>query len=93
MFWQIVAALFRPGHAFNKAVLLYSPTGSNSKGTLLELLRNLVGVDRAATLAISDFGSPFLPDALRSALCVLSDEGDVGDFTRRSGVYKAWITH
>lgn len=93
LFWQIVAALFRPGHAFNKAVLLYSPTGSNGKGTFLELLRNLVGADRAATLSISDFGGPFLPDTLRGAFCVLSDENEVGDFLRRAGVFKAWITH
>lgn len=93
LFWQIIAALFRPGHAFNKAVLLYSPTGSNGKGTFLELLRNLVGADRAATLSISDFGGPFLPETLRSAFCVLSDEGEVGDFLRRSGVFKAWVTH
>ncbi|WP_311777640.1 DNA primase family protein [Trueperella abortisuis] len=93
LFWQIVAALFRPGHSFNKAVLLYSPTGSNGKGTFLELLRNLVGAERAATLSISDFSNPFLPETLRSAFCVLSDEGEVGDFLRRSGVFKAWVTH
>lgn len=93
LFWQIVAALFRPGHAFNKAVLLYSPTGSNGKGTFLELLRNLVGAERAATLSISDFGEPFLPETLRGAFCVLSDENEVGDFLRRAGVFKAWITH
>lgn len=93
LFWQIIAALFRPGHAFNKAVLLYSPTGSNGKGTFVELLRNLVGSERAATLSISDFGGPFLPETLRHAFCVLSDENEVGDFLRRAGVFKAWITH
>lgn len=93
LFWQIIAALFRPGHAFNKAVLLYSSTGSNGKGTFVELLRNLVGAGRAATLSISDFGGPFLPKTLRSAFCVLSDENEVGDFLRRAGVFKAWVTH
>ena len=93
LFWQIIAALFRPGHAFNKAVLLYSSTGSNGKGTFVELLRNLVGAGRAATLSISDFGEPFLPETLRSAFCVLSDENEVGDFLRRAGVFKAWVTH
>lgn len=93
LFWQIIAALFRPGHAFNKAVLLYSSTGSNGKGTFVELLRNLVGAERAATLSISDFGGPFLPETLRHTFCVLSDENEVGDFLRRAGVFKAWITH
>lgn len=93
LFWQIIAALFRPGHSFNKAVLLYSPTGSNGKGTFVELLRHLVGAERAATLSISDFGGPFLPDTLRNAFCILSDENEVGDFLRRAGVFKAWVTH
>ena len=46
LFWQIIAALFRPGHTFNKAVLLYSATESNGKGTFVELLRSLVGAGR-----------------------------------------------
>ena len=91
--WEIIAALFRPGHSFDKAVLLYSPTGSNGKGTFVELLRNLVGVERAATLSMSDFGKEFLPEALRSAFCVLSDENEVGSYMKVAGTLKAWITH
>jgi len=93
LFWQIIAALFRPGHAFNKAVLLHSPTGSNGKGTFVELLRNLVGAKRVATLSMSEFGDRFLPEKLRSAFAVLSDENEVGDFVRRAGAFKAWVTH
>ena len=93
LFWQAIAALFRPGHSFDKAVLLYSPTGSNGKGTFVELLRNLVGVERAATLSMSDFGKEFLPEALRSAFCVLSDENEVGSYMKVAGTLKAWITH
>lgn len=93
LFWQTIAALFRPGHSFDKAVLLYSPTGSNGKGTFVELLRNLVGVERAATLSMSDFGKEFLPEALRSAFCVLSDENEVGSYMKVAGTLKAWITH
>ena len=93
LFWEIIAALFRPEHPFQKAALLYSPTGSNGKGTFLELLRHLVGVDRVATLSISDFGEQFLPEALCSAFAVLSDENEVGDFLRKAGAFKAWVTH
>lgn len=93
LFWQIIAALFRPDHPFNKAVLLYSPTGSNGKGTFVELLRSLVGAERVATLSMSDFSEQFLPEELRSAFCVLSDENEVGDYMKRAGAFKAWITH
>lgn len=93
LFWQIIAALFRPGHSFGKAILLYSPTGSNGKGSFLELLRNLVGVDRVATLSMSDFGKSFLPPSLLNCFAVLSDENRVGDFMRDSSKLKAWVTH
>lgn len=93
LFWQIIFALFRPGHSFGKAVLLYSPTGSNGKGTFLELLRNLVGVDRVATLSMSDFGKSFLPPSLLNCFAVLSDENRVGDFMRDTSKLKAWVTH
>ena len=93
LFWEIIAALFRPDHPFNKAMLLYSPTGSNGKGSFVELLRNLVGVERVATLSLSDFGKEFLPPKLLSAFCVLSDENKVGDFMRDASTLKAWVTH
>ena len=93
LFWQIIAALFRPDHPFNKAALLYSPTGSNGKGTFVELLRNLVGSERVATLSMSEFGETFLPETLRSAFCVLSDENEVGDYMKKAGAFKAWVSH
>lgn len=93
LFWETIAALFRPDHSFDKAVLLYSPTGSNGKGTFVELLRNLVGAERVATLSIADFSKPFLPEELRSAFCVLSDENEVGYYLKEAGPFKAWVTH
>ena len=93
LFWETIAALFRPDHSFDKAVLLYSPTGSNGKGTFVELLRNLVGAERVATLSIADFSKPFLPEELRSAFCVLSDENEVGYYLKEAGAFKAWVTH
>lgn len=93
LFWQVIAALFRPDHPFDKAVLLYSSTGSNGKGTFLELLRHLVGVDRVATLSMSGFGKPFLPPSLLNCFAVLSDENKVGDFMRDASTLKAWVTH
>lgn len=93
LIWQVIAALFRPNHPFNKAVLLYATSGSNGKGTFLELLRHLVGPERVATLSMSEFGDRYLPEKLRSAFAVLSDENEVGDFVRRAGALKSWVTH
>lgn len=93
LLWQVIAALFYPNHAFGKAILLYSPTGSNGKGTYLELLRNLVGVDRVASLSMSDFGDSYVPDSLSDCFAVLSDENEVGNFMRKAAAIKSWVTH
>jgi poxvirus D5 protein-like len=93
LLWEVVAALFRPNHSFDKAVLLVSESGSNGKGTFLELLRNLVGAKRVASVPMEKFGADFLPEKLISSFCVLSDENDVGAFMRSMSNFKAWVTH
>lgn len=77
LLWEVVAGLFRPGHAFETTILLYSESGSNGKGTYLEILHNLAGVERVAALSPSNFESRFLPSSLTDSFAVLSDESDV----------------
>lgn len=85
--------LFRPGHAFETAILLYSESGSNGKGTYLEMLHNLAGVERVATLSPSDFESRFLPSSLTGSFAVLSDESDVDGYLEKAKIFKSWLSH
>lgn len=93
LLWQVIAAMFFPNHPFKKAVLLYATSGSNGKGTFLELLRHLVGVERVASLSMSDFGDSLFPESLLDCFAVLSDENEVGSFMRKAGALKSWVTH
>lgn len=93
LLWEVVAALFRPGHAFEKAVFLYSESGSNGKGTYLEMLRSLAGAERVASLALSDFENRFLPSSLQDSFAVLSDESDVGGYMEKAKILKSWLSH
>lgn len=93
LLWEVVSALFRPGHAFEKAVFLYSESGSNGKGTYLEMLRNLAGSERVASLALSDFENRFLPSSLQDSFAVLSDESDVGGYLEKAKILKSWLSH
>lgn len=96
LLWQIIAALFRPNHAFGKAVLLYSdsPTGKNAS-LFLELLKNLVGVEQTATLSFADFEGRHLPENLDRVSVVLSDEICLDDFYRlpKAEKFKKWVAH
>lgn len=93
LLWQVIAAIFHPDHAFDKAILLVSENGSNGKGTFLELLRSLVGRHRVATVSLADFDRQFMPIQLASSFAVLSDENSVGSFLKNSQNLKAWVTH
>lgn len=96
LLWQVIAALFRPGHSFGKAILLYSdsPTGKNAS-LFLELLKNLVGVERTATLSFADFEGRHLPENLDRVSVVLSDEIYLDDFYRlpKAEKFKKWVAH
>lgn len=96
LLWQIIAALFRPNHAFGKAILLYSdsPTGKNAS-LFLELLKNLVGVEQTATLSFADFEGRHLPENLDRVSVVLSDEIYLDDFYRlpKAEKFKKWVAH
>lgn len=96
LLWQVIAALFRPNHAFGKAILLYSdsPTGKNAS-LFLELLKNLVGVEQTATLSFADFEGRHLPENLDRVSVVLSDEIYLDDFYRlpKAEKFKKWVAH
>lgn len=93
LLWETIAAIFRPDHAFDKALLFVSESGSNGKVTFLELLRNLVGRHRVATVSLADFDRQFIPIQLATSFAVLSDENAVGSYLANSQNLKAWISH
>lgn len=93
LLWQIVGAIIRPFVSWDKAIFLYSQTGSNGKGTLCELLRQLCGEGTYASIPLADMGKEFLLEPLTRASAVIVDENNVGSYIDRAGVFKAIVTH
>lgn len=91
--WQILGAIVRPHVRWNKSAWFYSEKGNNGKGTLVELMRNLVGTASYASIPIADFGKDFLLEPLTRASAILVDENDVGTFIDRAANLKAIITN
>lgn len=78
---------------FNKFVFLYAESGSNGKGTMLEMLRNIVGAKRCAALSFGDISDKFKPYSLRGKHANLSDESEFHEFVQFAGNLKALTTH
>lgn len=93
LLWEILGAVVRPHVRWNKTAWFYSEQGNNGKGTLCELMTNLVGEASTATLSIKDFDKNFMLEPLTWASAIINDENDVGTFIDGAANVKAIITN
>ena len=93
LLWQVLGAVVRPLVNWDKAAWLYSEQGSNGKGTLCELMRELVGPSACASISLSSFSKEFALEPLIRAVAVIVDENDVGTFIDKAANLKAIVTH
>ena len=93
LLWEIMGAIVRPHVRWNKSAWFYSEQGNNGKGTLVELMRNLVGAASYASIPIDDFGKDFMLEPLTRASCILVDENNVGQYIDKAANLKAIITN
>lgn len=91
--WQVIVASLRAHKSYDKAVCFYSSKGEGGKGTLLVLLKELVGAGNWASVPIKRFGDRFGTEPLFGKAAVLTDENSVSAFTEAAGDLKQYITH
>ena len=91
--WEVIGAVIRPNVPWNKSAWLYSETGNNGKGTLCELLRNILGEGAYSSIPLSDFGKDFVLEPLIHSSAIIVDENDVGTYIDKAGGLKAIITN
>lgn len=91
--WQIIGAILRPNVRWNKSAWFYSEVGNNGKGTLAELMRNILGPGAYASIPLNDFSEDFMLEPLVSANAIIVDENDVGTYVDKAANLKAIITN
>lgn len=89
---EVIQAACMPLVPRNKMVLFYSISGNSGKGTICELIRNLLGKEVVTNIPIKDFSAPFGLANLPDASAVVSDENNVNDYIKELGVIKSVIT-
>lgn len=92
LLWEIIGACVRPFFKWDRTAWLMSERGNNGKGTLIELMRNLLGARACASVPVAKFGDRFAAEPLARAIANLVHENDVGEFAKKVGAYKAAIT-
>ncbi|PYI69745.1 ATPase [Arthrobacter livingstonensis] len=92
LLWEIISAAVRPYEAWDKSGFLAGPKGNGGKGTVLALIRKLLGRGSYASVSLVDFGDRFKKSSLVRANVNLVDENDVGAFAESLGDWKACVT-
>ncbi|WP_166787709.1 DNA primase family protein [Cryobacterium luteum] len=92
LLWEVISAAVRSYAPWDKAIWFAAERGNNGKGTLVEMLRNLLGTKACSAVKFADFGHEFKMEALVYARVNLVDENDVGDFFDRIADWKAAVT-
>ena len=90
--WQVLGAVIRPNVPWGVSAWFYSEKGNNGKGTLCELMRELVGEGSYASIPLSDMGKDFMLEPLTRATSVIVDENDVGTYIDKAANLKAIVT-
>ena len=92
LIWQVIADCLQPHYSRHKSIWFYSEKGNNGKGTIGQLIKNLLGKGNYASLSVADFNHEFLKETLLGSAANISDENDVDVFIDSIKDYKASIT-
>ena len=93
LIYQIIGACCRPSVRWDKLICFLNENGNNGKGTILQLIRNLVGQADTSNLPISTFGKSFGMEPIIGKKVNLADENNVGQYLDSMAELKAIITH
>ncbi len=92
LIWEVIADTLQPNYSRGKSIWFYSKKGNNGKGTLGELIKNMLGRGNYASLAVTDFRHEFLKEQLLGVAANISDENDVDVYIDSIRDYKATVT-
>lgn len=92
LLWQVIAASLQPNRGMNKSIWFYSESGNNGKGTVGQLIKNLLGKGNYSALSVIDFNHEFKKQDLLGVAANIADENDVDKYIDSVKDYKASIT-
>lgn len=90
---QVIGASLRPRVSWLKLAIFIAQSGSNGKGTVLDLIRSIVGPALVANVPWNKFGTPFGLEQILGKQLNLVDEVDGGIFVEEVANLKSIVTN
>lgn len=89
---EVIQAACLPLAPRDKMCLFYNKAGNNGKGTICQLIRNLLGEEVVKNITIKGFSERFGLANLPDAMAVIVDENDVNSYNKGLANLKSAIT-
>lgn len=89
---EVIQAACLPLAPRDKMCWFFSKSGNNGKGTLCQLIRNILGENATVSISLKGFEERFGLAGLANAIAVITDENDVSSLHREPEALKAAIT-
>jgi len=89
---EVIQAACLPLAPRNKMCLFYNEMGNNGKGTICQLIRNLLGENVVANIPLKQFSAKFGLANLPNAMAVVADENDIDLLKKGLAELKAAIS-
>lgn len=92
LIWEVIADSVQANYSRGKSIWFYSESGNSGKGTLGQLIKNILGEGNYSALSVADFNHEFLKESLLTSSANIADENDVNVYIDSISDYKASIT-
>lgn len=93
LLWQAFAAIVNPNKNHKSALLLLdNGQGNTGKGTLQDLMTNLVGIEHRAALKLKDFQDDARVASAYGSSLIIGDDNTPDDFIKDSSTLKSVIS-
>lgn len=92
LLWHIIGAVVRANVVWGRTAWFYSSSGNSGKGTILALLRSLIGREHCASIRMAAMDEKYALEPIVHATCILCDENNVGEYLEKSSNLKALVT-
>lgn len=92
LIWQVLSDVFQPNYSRGRSIWFYSKSGNSGKGTLGQLIKNILGKGNYSSLNVAQFKDKFAKGQLVHATANIADENDVDVYIDSISDFKATIT-
>lgn len=91
LLWQVISASLNGNYSYRKSIWFVGE-GNDGKGTVQQLITNLVGIRNVATLKLNQFSERFALSMIEGKTVIIGDDVQAGVYVDESSNFNSIVT-